>query len=102
LYERAAESVKQNVPAGGVSFDIDGDGTRDRISWTAAATDDAWLALDRDGDGAVDDGRELFGNFTAQPAPPPTFFRFDTSQRSSIIEAVRPPQRNLTDSASTA
>lgn len=52
----------------GVVFDIQGDGHPVKISWTAASGGDALLALDRDSDGIIGSGKELFGNVTQQPA----------------------------------
>jgi hypothetical protein len=47
-----------------VSFDIDADGIKDLIAWTKAGEDEAFLCLDRNHNGLIDDGTELFGYAT--------------------------------------
>src|SRR5258706_3234623 len=47
-----------------VLFDIAGTGTRIPIGWTAPGTNQAFLWMDRDHDGVVSGGAELFGTAT--------------------------------------
>jgi hypothetical protein len=51
-------------PSDPVSFDIDADGAPDHIAWTGRGDDDAFLCLDRNHNGKIDDGSELFGYAT--------------------------------------
>jgi hypothetical protein len=53
--------------ASGVRFDISGANTPLQMGWTAAGADNAFLALPG-ADGLVHNGKQLFGNFTPQPA----------------------------------
>ncbi len=70
LVDVVGDGFSLTSAADGTNFDIDADGNHDAIAWTSAGSDDAWLVLDRNSNDTIDDGSELFGNFTRQPDPP--------------------------------
>ncbi|MGE5236197.1 MAG: hypothetical protein ACM3O7_07605 [Acidobacteriota bacterium] len=47
-----------------VPFDLDGNGTVERVTWTMMNADTGFFWVDLNGNGQVDSGRELFGSDT--------------------------------------
>lgn len=66
IVDTAGEGFHLTSAEDGVFFDIAGNGKPVRIAWTMANSHDAFLALDRNHNGKIDSGKELFGNFTWQ------------------------------------
>jgi hypothetical protein len=55
------DGIRLGAAGVGVYFDVNADGARDHVQWVRPGGDEAFLALDRSGNGLVDNGAELFG-----------------------------------------
>jgi hypothetical protein len=81
LIDTAGDGYRLTSADEGVVFDIDADGMlAERIAWTEAGSDDGWLVMDRNDNGRIDSGEELFGSRTpayAQSRDPRTENGFD-------------------------
>jgi len=65
------DGVQLTSVSEGTSFDLLASGSRVRTAWISGG--DALLAMDRNGNGRIDDGSELFGNATAGGSFPDGF-----------------------------
>ncbi len=70
LIDTSGKGIDLTSPEAGVDFDLWGNGVYEHWSWTRPESGVAWLALDRNNNGLVDNGTELFGSATPQPKPP--------------------------------
>jgi trimeric autotransporter adhesin len=62
VFDLDGDGVETINVSAGIKFDQNADGVKTATGWVSA--DDAFLVLDRNGNGVIDNGRELFGDST--------------------------------------
>lgn len=60
IIDLGREKIELTTVKDGVYFDLDRNGLAEKTAWTTG--EDGFLALDRNGNGVIDDGGELFGD----------------------------------------
>jgi hypothetical protein len=97
-FDSAAMVRTVNPSTSRTSFDLDANGTPDRTGWVAAKGGAAqgFLAIDRNGNGRIDDGSELFGE--ASPGRPANGYLAAASldaNGDAVLDAHDPAFRRL-------
>jgi hypothetical protein len=64
LLDLGAEAYRLTSLPDGVTFDLRNEGRPSQMAWTRTGVENAFLARDSNANGRIDDGAELFGNFT--------------------------------------
>lgn len=68
LVDVRGDGLRMSSVKEGILFDGFGNGMKIKTAWTTRNSDDAWLVLDRNGNGMIDNGTELFSSAAPQPA----------------------------------
>jgi hypothetical protein len=84
VLDLAGDGVDLSSAADGANFDITGNGGTNRTAFVRG--DDAFLALDRNGNGRVDNGRELFGDQNGARNGFEELAKYD-SDRNAVIDS---------------
>ena len=82
VFDLDGNGVNLSSVENGVYFDMDADGARDKTAWVSGGA--ALLALDRNGNGRIDDGSELFGEQNGARDGFAELARFDQDGSGSI------------------
>jgi hypothetical protein len=96
IVDTARNGYRLTSVENGVRFDLDADGVAEQVAWTRGDSDDAFLALDRNGNGRIDNGAELFGNHTPARPDSPEVTTPNGFEALKFVEtsAYGPSQRN--------
>lgn len=70
LIDVKGDGFRMTDSENGIRFEVFGHEIKIQTAWTVSNSDDAWLVLDRNGNGLIDNGSELFSSASPQTVLP--------------------------------